>query len=359
MNLGDINLKETPYRLPALPLGAVQRRWLKKFILGELSKAGATGEILMSYYSKDTVIWEIPPLYTPEMKRSGLVIKPPASLKRQMSKVNKVYLDCAFRVQQYGLTDEALAPLAALCGPLVLHPMVFSREKNIDRANLIFDIEFVVFISHVAERVMIERNTCACKMFRHYTSPYIGIVEGIYEGREIDVNEYYDLLYFSRGTVVFPTADLYDRLYSWVGNNYGAFFNADFVLKAISLLKFTQERSDYYDFEQQIVTLQPFQGAVLTMKSELYFDDAFEAIREVWLQVERPMIDRAKELFRMLVPAYMDAMQFKKMFGCDPTAATQSKYFETKFIAGMDEFTTMFLDTQREIREGKFVGMQA
>lgn len=358
MQFGDIDLSQNPEAMPPLPLTIVQRRSLRRFIVSSLETVGCTPDMIFTFYPSDSVHWEIPSLYTLSTCEEPMEVRPPNSLTRSIGPLHKAYLEVMHKVRSKGLTDYTLEGLTKLVGPLVMHPLVFSREENPLKAGVLFDVEFAVLVKSLAAKSLIQGGTCFSRLDRHYLFPYIGVVEGKWCGEPIDEAAFFEHLYFTRGSIRFATKDLYDRVYQWAAQNYPAFEHPDAVLRALSLLKLSQSTDDYHEFEQQLHNLQPMKGYGLTVKAELYTDDAFECIREAWLQVHQPMDDRVKAVFDMIVPYYMDGGQFVKSFGVDPTATKKTKLVESKVIAAMDKFTSDFLQTQKDIRDGKFVGME-
>lgn len=359
MHLGDIDLRVTPDAMPPLPLGAVNRRELRKRLLDGLAAVGCNFKMLQDFKSEDPVIWELPPTYTNTTDRKGVTITPTTNLRRRVNELYKVYADCDALIIENGLTDQALKPAEEFAGPLAMHPLVFSREPDIQRARALFATEFVAFFKDIASKTVISGNTITLKTIRHWSEPLIGVKNGKFEGMAADPSVSSVDFYYGKGTIQFQHVDLYDHMYNWVSYNFIAFENADEILRVITLLKLTQEHGDYYWLEQELRTLQPFKDQPLTIKADLYTDGAFDYIRETWLEVSLPLEDRLKSLAAILVPAYIDGVHFIEMFGTDPSAGKPLNPRQIdKAVSGMEKFNKLFNETQRKIKDGKFIGLE-
>lgn len=360
MQLGDIDLNRKPDALPPLPLAGRQRTSLIQYLVGEFEKVGCTPAMLLSHFPTEFPVWDIPPLATAHSGKAQLNIEPAVRSTRQPTKLMNLHRALYKHVTKRGLTTEVLELLATEFGQVVLHPLVFSREaEDFSKAQLLFDVEFAVLLQRIAPVRIMEGMTCVVKLARGYAAPYIGVIDGDYKGRTIDSMVLFETLHMPRGTVKFKTVDLYDRMLDWVNSNAGTLADPGNMAKALFMLKAVDSAETYREFEQALMGIMPFRNASggLTIKAGIYTDDIFEEIREEWLLVDMPMNKRVLAVYRLIVPEFIDAGAFVKMFGYDPTATKFPADFETKAVAGMDKFTTLFLSTQRDIRDGKFVGM--
>lgn len=359
MYLGDIDLKVTPDAMPPLPLVGVNRRDLRKRLLDGLAAVGCTFKLLQTFEPGGPVVWELPPTYTPTLDGKGVSITPPQHLRRRVNELYKVYAEADRIIIDKGLTNEALKPVEEFAGPLAMHPLVFSRERETTRARALFATEFVAFFKDIGSKAVVHGNTITLKTIRHWSEPPIGLRNGKFEGVAVDPQISGIDFYAGKGTVQFQQVDLHDHLYNWVSYNFISFENPDEILRLITMLKLTQEHGDYYWFEQELRNIEPFRGQPLTVKADLYTDGAFDYIRETWLEVDRSMEDRLKDLARLLVPSYIDGVRFIAMFGVDPSAgeALNDRQKE-RAVSGMEKFNKLFNEIQRKIRDGKFVGLE-
>ena len=358
-DFGVIDLKEQPYA--PLILHPSHRRNLITAITQILVASGADSAALLSTYTPETVVWELPPLRGEDLMGVGLSLQPAPRDMRDTRDILACYKEMIKAVTIDGFGPKAEEVLESKFGTRTLHPMVFTRSAECPGALPLFGIEWACFLQPYAEKVVIQSNHVCVKMDNDLYVPMMGLVDGKCCSDQVVTEDFInECLDRERGFVIFDTFDALDRAHLWVSRNQEMLAEPKKLLRGLCLLKLSQNPRVAYSFEQALRNLRPRAKIEPTLKSLIYSDAALDMIRDIWYDESRQGKEKFDMLHQQLVPSYLDDGQFKTLFKHMPASVKRvSLKVEKDINQGLEKFVALFLQTRRSIAEGKTVKMES
>ncbi len=357
-DFGVIDLKEQEFAPLGLSAGHVTD--LITALSQIITATGASPADLLSIYTPETIVWELPPLRGGKLVEVSLNVQPSEGEVSNLGFVYDLYIDLIETVRKHGFGPQAEEKLSAAFGPRALHPLIFTRTEASPRALPLFGIEWACYLENRSNEAIIQSNHACVKLAPDMYIPFMGVVNGICSNSEV-VDEAFinECLEAQRGFIVFDTFDALDRAYLWAIKNTAKLEELQKVLRGLCLLKLGQSHLTAYRFEQALRNLRPPAKVEPTMKSLLYSDAALDTIRDIWYTGDDSYVVKLDRLHQTLVPSYLDDIQFKTLFKHMPASTKRvSRKAEATINRGLEKFVALFLQTRRAISEGKQVRME-
>ena len=356
MDLGITDLRKMPEILPPLRLGVVQVRLLHNYVVQSILKAGSSSESILSAFSPDRPVWEIPSAFAESAPKGCQGVACGAASVNDETQTLKVYADLLKKVVNNGMTPEVRRWLVKHVGVLALHPYVFTTTKKGSKAAGLAAAEFALLVASHSWQTNFHKSYAFVKLKSQSFGSRMGVIDGQVIGNKAKLDPDYleTKLYGERGLVVYGTFDVYDRLRIWTDDNWFALPEPEHFRRALAFLKMMQSPELAYEFEQRLFFLEDTLVSDVSMKTAIYTDEALDELRNIWFTGTDSDEARFKTLYLALVPRFIDAEQFLKMFKLDPSATLNTKEITT-INSGMEAFIDHFLAVQIASRKGKVV----
>lgn len=354
MDLGITDLRKTPGNLPPLRLGISQVRQLTAYVVQSILHAGGSSEAILAAFSPDRPVWEIPSAYAENAPKGCRGVSCGSASLTNEAIVLDAYKKMLRQVANKGMVDEVREELVKTVGFLALHPYVFTPTSKHPGAVGLAAAEFALLVASHSCQTNFHKGHAFVKLKHTSFSSRMGVIDGQVVGRKDTVDAEYleSKIYGERGLIVYGTFDVYDRLRLWSDDNWFALPEPDYFRRAITFLKMMQDPLQAYEFEQRLFFLEDTLVSDVSMKSAIYTDDALDELRSIWFTGTSSDEARFKALYLALVPRFIDAVQFLKMFKLDPSATLHTK--EINIInSGMEAFIDHFISIQLATRKGK------
>lgn len=307
-----IDLQDTPELLPALPEKALSVPLLLDIALGGLAVGGATPEAVMSTFSTTPVLWPIPPRLAHVGHRElGMRLalgNLPTGLLLDLHKT------CRAIVTRTGMGPRALAVLSEALSPKVRHPLMFSPTEASAEAADLFSVEFILAAATPKSKLILQADNIS-RRFDQKVEHLSTLKLTSKNSPRLTMDWIEQTVYGNRGTVVYTTFDIFDRCYLWAEKNLHPAESKGLML-ALSWLKLIQSKSLAYDFEQQVMQVEPFEAAPLDIEFAplMFTHETLNLARDLWILSEKDDHEAFRDFYGFLVPSYLDDDQFKRLF---------------------------------------------
>lgn len=324
-----------------------------------LAAAGAKREDVLSLYTPAPMLWEIPSVYSSDLLGTPLNLSLPNSKSLGPGALYAAYQEGAKLVARKGFGDAALGRMVELFGSAVEHPLCFTHTEPSKEAVAVFGMEWASLLSPLAKESTFQADHAFVRLATEFFTPRMGLIGGACEGSTKVTEEFVtEHLTSPRGFINFGTFDAIDRANLWVVQNYFSLEEPSKVLRALSLLKLTQDLRVAHRFEQALHKLPQVAALSPSLKMLAYNDESLNAIRDIWYDHTKDSKEKLNLLHLQLVPVYLDDGQFYDMFKHVPSKIVRFSFkMEQDISRGLDKFVTLFLQTRRAIAEGKRVVM--
>lgn len=309
-DLGFIDVSTEPHKLPPLPTGAVPTSKVVELVISSLEAAGATPRKIFTAYSEDPQIWNLPPrLMVVGRSECGF------SFKLRGDPVQK-YMDIHDRyrkkVKAHGMGPYIHGELVRELGERYGHPLAFTlTEPGEESANL-YSLELILMLP--GELKIWESNIF--RFFKGKRDAFSKIRLNKSVSELMTAAWIQKMMTASRGTVLYPTYDIFDRCLQWVTDNLDK--QASWKLRVgLSWLKAHQDYKLTYQFEQLVRHISPPDYAHLLQVEEdrsIFTFDTLNYVRDLWLEEGSDAHEAFRKFYGFLVPMYMDDDTFRRIF---------------------------------------------
>lgn len=343
-----LDLQDTPHLLPPIPSGALNTDLLVRVVLGTLEAAGATVSDILGNFYPGPVLWPLPPrlMY---VGQQGLGMRAGVKPNFQVRTLQEVHERYRKTVARTGFTVATRAMLADGFGSKVLHPLMFSDTEPSPEAADIFSLEYILAIESSGSKVQVNGPRVARKYAgKRATRSQVILDKALSPGLTPEFVEH--ALFSPRGTVVYPTMDIFDRCLEWAKVNM---VREDTALLnvALSWLKAVQSKELAYNFEQALHTLEPFAPWIDAGPSakNIYTYESLNYARDLWVLSDKDDHEAFRDFYGYIVPTFLDDGHFRQLFRTGMVLAVDfNDDIRKRLDAGMPKFEGWFIKMMRQ-----------
>lgn len=344
-----IDVAAEPDKLFPLPPGTINASLLQELALGALSVAGATPEAILTLYEDSPLLWPLPP----RLSYAGrTILNAQVATSDRVSGLIELHRDCRKDVKIAGVGPLVLSNLASVLGPKVGHPLVFTQTEPSEEAANLFSIEFILATG--AGYGNLEVQDLGIK--RSFKNKREGLQElklSVNTSKALTWEWLEQVLYSSRGSVLYTTYDIFDRCYSWLQANAHPSEMKPAEL-ALSWLKVLRSKSVAYDFEQRVRGLEPVEAlpTPTDYPNLLYTVEALDLAKDIWFDQSLDTHEAFRDFYDFLVPSYLDDLQFRRLFKTGMVLKGDfTDEIRKKVDAGILNFSAWFMRTMRKVNK--------
>ena len=362
MDWGLVDLRTDPNVLGNVSMDTTQRRGILDAVLTVLSTAGAEAGDILSQFSPEPVMWEVPPILGTAI--NGVDRMSPSIFPASMSAGNIVegYKKGLAAVRDLGLNKETRDLIAIYWGNRIKSKLAFSDTAPGLRAAAIFACETAVSMSYgsissiFSPSELRTSRSLGVNVSAVFGADKKGIVG--YTKIPVDMQDMYDHVTAPRGAIIYDTFDVLDQILLWVRANSDKLNAPDETSKALAILKMQQSPTFAYMVQQKVFKNKPLTDQDPSLRALNYSMEALDMIRDLWDVEEGTKKEKFTNLYFSIVPTYMDDDEFLEMFGSQPMPMADWDFTQRnqeQVSKGLERFITKFLTVQRAIRKGKDV----
>lgn len=342
-----IDLTSDPENLPPASPGTIKLQFLIELALGALASAGASGETVLTTFSPCPGVWPIPPRLTYAGRTNITAMA--ESPSRSVASLLALYRHGRDLVARCGMGPYVTEQLVREFGARVRHPLIFTPSEPSGEAVNLFSLEFILATEGKGSKLVVE----GANLVRKFPSKRAGLNQISLIGKDVEVMPWKwvtNKLTAGRGSVVYPTTDVFDRCQVWLENNADPEQCANAMIP-LAWLKILQNKTLAYDFEQRLIGLEPAvpEAMPTSFPKLVYTQEALDLARDIWFDTSEDSHTAFREFYSYVVPTYLDDTQFRKIF---KTGMVLKEDYTTdidrKMDAGMLNFAGWFLKTKRE-----------
>lgn len=342
-----IDVSDTPELLPKPPDGAMSVPLLFKLALGALEVAGATPDAVLSTFSSTPALWPLPPrlAHVGHMRLGLQVPETSASVRVIMD----LHDECRAIVSRLGVGPRVYSLLASRLSGKAANPLVFTPTQGSAEAADLFTLEFMLAVGNTRSKLVVQSDS----VVKHFLGRRTGLSLMRLNKRKSPrlTAEWVDaILYKERGTAVYGTFDCFDRCLLWAEKNVAKAESGTLRL-ALAWLKLHQDKEIAYDFEQALLTIEPFvwESPDIEYAPLLYTHESLNLARDLWLESDKEDYEAFRDFYEFLVPTYLDDEQFRRMFKTGMVLEEDfTEDIRRRIDAGMMNFAAWFLKMMRK-----------
>lgn len=307
-----IDVAETPEKLPRPPAGVINPNLLVEIALQGLELFGATAGEVLSCYSEEPILWNLPPRLLPAGKTP--IAMTLANTGRAARPLIALHQQCRSLVRHCGMGPRVRHELIRFFGLEAAHPMLFTETEPSEEASNLFSLELILAAASPNSTFFVLGSSVA-RRFPHKRDDLSSLKIGKSNSQLLTPEWVESRLYSPRGTVLYPTADAFDRCLLWLNRNSNDGYGNN-LRAVLSWLKMMQDSELAYNFEQQVRTIQPRLVQVLKVPygNSIFNIDALNYVRDLWQDTTKDSHEAFRDFYDYLVPTYIDDDRFRKFF---------------------------------------------
>lgn len=308
-----IDVNETPEQLPKLHSGAVNASALFRIVLGTLEVAGASAEDVLTTYAPTPSPWPIPPRLT-ELGQVQLSVGLGGEATSSAQLLIQTHTEARALVKKSGMGLAAYSFLASRLGWRVRNPLVFTPTEPSDEAADLFSLEYLLAIAPNRSVLTVQGDSVVRQFLGRRTGLSVLKLNKHLSPR-LTAEWVSAQAFGSRGVAIYPTIDIFDRCALWAQRNMLK-EDRETLKLALAWLKLCQSKSLAYDFEQELLKLEPFSAGAedIEFAPLLYTHEALNLARDLWVQSSKGDYEAFRDFYSYLVPTYLDDDQFRRLF---------------------------------------------
>lgn len=354
LNDAFIILQEDPDLMPPPPVSSARITAVADKVIGILAAAGVDPEEIFKQYSKECLLWSLPPRL-PRDQSTPLI---PINTKiRRLSELNVLHNRLRELVRRNGVGPKAYIEIEESFGIQGCHPAVFTPTGPGEESANLFSLELVLGLE-ISGSVLDMQGGALMRLFprKQVARNSLKVSENVSKlATPTWINQ---ALRKPRGSIIYETFDIFDRTNMWVTKNL-LDESGKVALEWLAWLKMCQSPDLTYYFEQALYNIEP----IAPMRVEagyahiMYTMEILDYIRDLWLNSEASDFQAFRDFYDYLVPTYIDDNDFRRTFG---TGMVLEKDYNPsigkKIDSGLLAFSARFAATARRIenmRNGK------